>query len=240
MSACSTITLPANAAPDHVARFGRDLEFPGLDVADKYTTLFIVRPNDGRYAFASVGWPGMIGVLSGMNEHGLCLASMEITRQPRLPRAMPYIMLYRSVLERCRTVDEAVAMLQKTPIQTANNLMLMDADGNRAVAELTPHAVHIRRGQPEAALLSTNHQRNQDQDTPGFCPRYDYLHRTAAASFGRIDVGAIEHMLAHVGDETTLQSMVFEPANRVIYLSAGTNAAKGEFNRLDLRTYFAK
>jgi hypothetical protein len=72
------------------------------------------------------------------------------------------------------------------------------------------------------------------------CPRYDYLHRTAAATFGRIDVGAIEHMLSHVGDETTLQSMVFEPANRVIYLSAGTNAAKGEFNRLDLRPYFAK
>ncbi len=80
MAACSTITLPASAAPDHVARFGRNLDFWSLNVADKYTTLFIIHPDAGRYAFASVGWPGMIGVLSGMNEHGLALANMEVTR----------------------------------------------------------------------------------------------------------------------------------------------------------------
>lgn len=238
MVACSTVTLPASASPDHVARFGRNLDFPSLNVADKYTTLFIVKPNDGRYAFASVGWPGLIGVLSGMNEHGLCLANMEVTRQPRLPRAMPYVMLYRTVLERCRTVEEAVALLRKTPIQTANNLMLMDESGDRAVVELTPQSVHVRRGQRGVALFSTNHQRDQDQDTPGFCRRYDYMRRTTAERFGDVDEPAIEQMLAHVGDETTLQSMVFEPTNRVLYLSAGTDAAHRQFSRLDLRKYW--
>src|SRR5258708_9475899 len=32
MSACSTITLPASAAPDHIARFGRNLDFLSLHV----------------------------------------------------------------------------------------------------------------------------------------------------------------------------------------------------------------
>jgi hypothetical protein len=241
MAACSTMTFPASASPDHVARFGRNLDFFSLNVADKYTTLFIVKPDDGRYAFASVGWPGMIGVLSGMNEHGLSLANMEVTRQPRLPQAMPYTLLYRTILEKCRTVDEAVALLQKTPIQTANNLMLMDAAGNRAVAELSPDTgVHIRRGLPSAVLISTNHQRNQDQDTPGRCWRYDYIHKTAASEFGHVDIPSINEMLAHTGSKITLQSMIFEPANRVIYLAAGTDAAHREFSRLDLRPYFAK
>ena len=53
----------------------------------------------------------MIGVLSGMNEHGLTLANMEVDRPRRLPVAMPYTLLYRTVLERCRTVDEAIALL---------------------------------------------------------------------------------------------------------------------------------
>ena len=51
---------------------------------------------------------------------------------------MPYTLLYRSVLEQCRTIDEAIAFLRNTPRQTANNLMLMDATGNRAVVEITP------------------------------------------------------------------------------------------------------
>jgi isopenicillin-N N-acyltransferase like protein len=238
MSACSTITLPASASLDHVARFGRNLDFASLDVADKYTTVFIYHPNDGRYAFASIGWPGMMGVLSGMNEYGLCLANMEVTRSPRLPQAMPYTMLYRTVLEQCKTVDEAVTFLKKTRIQTANNLMLMDATGCRAVAELTPDSVHVRYGLPDAPLISTNHQRDQDQDTPGRCWRYDYLHQTATDEFGQLGQPAVEDLLAHVGSHATLQSMIFEPANRVMYLSAGKDAAHGEFSRLDLRPLF--
>src|SRR5687768_14464554 len=125
MTACSTVTLPATAAPDGVARFGRNLDFPSFDVADKQTVLLVFRPDEGRNAFVSIGWPGLIGVLSGMNEHGLTIANMEVSRGLRLPSAMPYTLLYRTVLERCRTVDEAVALLESTPRQTANNLMLM-------------------------------------------------------------------------------------------------------------------
>ncbi len=225
MAACSTITLPASASPDHVARFGRNLDFWSLDIADKYTTLFVYHPDDGRYAFASVGWPGMIGVLSGMNEHGLCLANMEVPRKFRIPEAMPYTMLYRTVLERCRTVDEAVKLLESTPRQSANNLMLMDATGRRAVVELRPESVHVRRTTESAALISTNHQRDQDQDTPGRCRRYDFLHEAAATSFGQIGVAEIHGMLARVGNHSTLQSMIFEPANRKLYLATGNNAA---------------
>ncbi len=136
-------------------------------------------------------------------------------------------------------MDEAVKYLQESPIQTANNLMLMDASGDRAVAELTPDAVHIRRGLPTAALLSTNHQRDQDQNTPGRCWRYDYMNQTAATGFGQIDVTAMKEILGHVGSKITLQSMIFEPENRVIYLSTGADAAHKEFNRLDLRPYFS-
>ena len=240
LSACSTFTLPATAAPDGVARFGRNLDFPSLDMADKYTTLFVVHGDGGRYAFAAVGWPGMVGVLSGMNEHGLCLANMEVKRSIGAPHAMPYTLLYRTVLERCRTVDEAVDLLNKTARQTPNNLMLMDATGTRAVVEITPDAVHVRKGVDTSVLISTNHQRDQDRDTPGKCDRYDYLHDAGATSFGSIDEKKIEAMLGRVGNRSTLQSMVFEPANRVLYLSAGKDASHKPFARIDLKPLFAK
>ena len=242
MVACSTITLPGEASPDGVARFGRNLDFPSLDVADKYSTLFVYRPQ-GRYAFASVAWPGMIGVLSGMNEHGLSIANMEVNRPPRLPQAMPYTLLYRAVLEQCRTTEEAVALLEKTPRQTSNNLMIMDAAGNRAVAEISPDGVAVRRGEsePPSALISTNHRRRQDPETPGRCGRYDYLRRSSQLHFGRIDPERLKSMLATVSqDQSTLQSMIFEPANRVLHLSVGADAARGTFQRIDLKPYFAR
>jgi len=238
MTACSTVTLPAAAAPDHVARFGRNLDFPSLNVADKYSTVFIYHPQ-GRYQFAAIGWPGMVGVLSGMNEHGLSLANMEITRKPRMPAAMPYTLLYRQVLERCRTVAEAIELIEHTPRQTSNNLMLMDAAGDRAVVEITPESVAVRRAPDTEPLISTNHQRGTDCDTMGRCRRYDYLHTAGQREFGRIDLKSLESMLAHVAQgKETLQSMVFEPANRVIYLSTGARAASGTFYRIELKSYF--
>jgi hypothetical protein len=265
MVACSTVTLPAAAAPDGVARFGRNLDFPSLGVADKHSVVFIYHPTPhrlmpalpsapgataavlvdptvpARYQFAAVGWPGQIGVLSGMNEHGLALANMEVTRSPGFPSAMPYTMLYRMVLEQCRTVDEAIALLQRTPRQTPNNLMLMDATGARAVVEIGADSLVVRRGTDTQALLSTNHRRGLDCDAAGLCRRYDFLHRAAARDFGHIDEHGVEALLAGAAQgDATMQSMVFEPADRVLYLSTGKNAAKKPFYRLDLKPYFAK
>ncbi|HTL29502.1 MAG TPA: C45 family peptidase [Tepidisphaeraceae bacterium] len=238
MTACSTITLPADASPDGVARFGRNLDFPSLNIADKSTIVLVYHPT-GKNAFATITWPGLIGVLSGMNEHGLALANMEVSRGTRLPSAMPYTLLYRKILEECKTVDDAVALLQKTPRQTANNLMLMDASGQRAVVEITPTSVTVRQGATGSALISTNHQRAQDQDTAGRCDRYDYLHDTAKTEFGKIDVKHIESMLDHVSQRNmTLQSMIFEPSNRVVYLARGKNATKQSYERIDLSQFF--
>ena len=240
MTACSTITLPAAASPDRVARFGRNLDFPSFDVADKQTVVMIVRP-EGRFGFASVAWPGMVGVLSGMNEHGLALANMEVDRPRRVPVAMPYTLLYRTVLEQCRTVDEAIALLEKTPRQTANNLMLMDGSGDRAVVEITPEKITVRRAPNDAALISTNHHRGANPDESGRCRRYDFLHDTAAKSFGRVSRDDVQSMLAGVAQgNMTLQSMVFEPANRTIYLAVGKNAPKRGYYKLELARYFAR
>jgi O-antigen/teichoic acid export membrane protein len=60
--ACSTVTLPADAAPDRVARFGRNLDSPSFDIADKESVVLAQRPADNN-ASVSVGWPGLIGVL---------------------------------------------------------------------------------------------------------------------------------------------------------------------------------
>jgi isopenicillin-N N-acyltransferase like protein len=239
MTACSSLSLPGDAFADGVPRLARNLDFPSLNVADKHSVVLIYRPA-GKHAFASVTWPGMVGVLSGMNEHGLVLVNMEVDRGGGVPRAMPYCLLYRKVLEECRTVDEAVKLLETSARQTPNNLMLMDAAGQRAVVELTPEKVTVRRGQPGQGLVSTNHHRGVDQITTGRCWRYDSLMKTAAGAYGQLDTPALQAMLKDVQQGTmTLQTMVFEPTTRTLYLATGKKAAERQMKRLELTTYFA-
>jgi predicted choloylglycine hydrolase len=241
MTACSGIALPASASPDGVPRLGRNLDFPSFDIADKHSVLLIYHPDGGRYGFAAVGWPGLVGVLSGMNEHGLALSNMEVTRARRAPTAMPYTLLYRTVLERCRSVTEAIDLLQRTPRQTANNLILIDAAGDRAVVELTPEKIQVRRASADQALIATNHQRGDDAGSPGQCPRYDALHESSARRHGDIDRSAVEDMLAGVSQGSmTLQSMVFEPGIRTLHLATGENAPQRSYHRIDLRMLFTR
>jgi isopenicillin-N N-acyltransferase like protein len=236
--ACSTITLPASASTDGIARFGRNLDYTTFGILERHSVLLVFHPQD-RYAFVSVSAPGLVGVLSGMNEHGLSLAVMEVPRPFRMPDAMPFMLLYRSVLENCKTVDDALELLRQTPRQSGNNLMLMDASGDRAVAELTPTSVTIRRAPGSAALISTNHQRGNDLDSPNRCNRFDFLHEAARRQFGHISEGAVEEMLAGAAQgDMTFQSMVFEPANRTLYLAIGANAPKHGFVKIDLKPCF--
>lgn len=240
MVACSTIALSADASPDHVARLGRNLDFPGLGIAEENTVVIVYHPKD-RFAFAAITWPGLIGVLSGMNEHGLCLSNMEVDRDRRLPSAMPYTLLYRSVLERCRNVNEAIDYLQKTPRQTANNVMLMDAGGDRAVVEITPEKINVRRATASQPLISTNHQRAQDQKTPGYCRRYDSLLATSEKSFGQVDESQLKQMLGTVAQgDLTMQSMIFEPQSRTIILATGRHATQHVYERIDLSERFKR
>ena len=50
--------------------FGRNADYPPRGVLDRYGLVTIFRP-EGKHAFASIGLPGLGGVISGMNEAGL-------------------------------------------------------------------------------------------------------------------------------------------------------------------------
>ena len=230
---CSTIALSGAASADGVPRLGRNLDFPSFDVADDQSLVVVVRPA-GRHAFVAVTWPGLIGVLSGMNEHGLTLANMEVARPPRLPDAMPYALLYRTILEECRTVDEAIELLENEKRQTANNLMLMDAAGSRALVEITPAGIVVRRAAASAPLAATNHHRG-DRDEPRVCTRYNCLVGDAGRNWGRLDRATLQKLLARTSQgDLTRQSMIFEPNERRLLLAVGKRAAGRAFHPLDL------
>lgn len=235
--ACSSLIVLPERSTTGTMLFGRNLDFFSPRQLYRYTIIKVYEQPGKRYRFASVGFPGFIGCLSGMNEAGLCLAVHEVhltaDGSPMFsPHGMPYALLLRRIMEECGTVDEAIAMLKASPRTTLLNIALCDTR-RAAVAEITPRRVEVRH--PENGIcVCTNHFRTPSLRTLVFSWRYDRLIKTVELS--QIDVATVQKKL----DEAnlaflTIQSMVFEPSALVIHLaSERPPATKRPYHRVDL------
>ncbi len=133
---------------------GRNLDFPAMGVAHRVGLIHVYHHEDYN-DFLSFSWPGMIGVLTGINKKGLYLAVAEVDGTASFGRGLPYTLMHRRILEECDTVDDAGQLLRSTSRTRSNNLMVADRS-TAAVFEYDRHRV-IRRNPKEGLLFHTNH-----------------------------------------------------------------------------------
>ena len=195
---------------------------------DRFGLVTVVRPT-GLHAFAAVGFPGMMGVLSGMNDAGLCVATLDVYEtadgSPSFDATgVPMALAFRQLLEECTTVAEAESLLKRTKATTYANLAVCDRD-HGAIFEITPKQV-VRRDAEDALLPCTNQFRSPSLAVNQQCWRYDRLESTRRDE--SIDVSEIQSALHQANQgETTLQTMVFEPRELVLHLSMGATTQLG-------------
>ena len=223
---CSSLIVAADRSATKGPLFGRNLDFPTLGILDKYSLVTVHRPN-GKHAFASIGFPGLFGCLSGMNDAGLALAVHEVffarDGAPIFnPKGVPYMFCFRQILEECTTVEEAEKLLRATERTTILSLALCDRD-NAVVLEMTPDSVVARHGS-DGILACTNHFRSEKLSvwpTPQLCNRYPKL--IQARKLDQIDVADVAKKLNEVNlGRLTAQTMIFEPATLKLHLAIGS------------------
>ena len=234
---CSSLIINPEHTADGGPLFGRNLDFFSLGVLHRYNMVIVYRPK-GKHAFACVGFPGLLGCLSGMNDAGLAVAvhEMFITRDgaPMLdPAGTPYTFCFRRILEECTSVEEAEKLLRSMKRTTLLGLAVCDRKGG-AVLEMTPKTVAIRRGR-NGVCICTNHFRTKDLARFPFCIRYGNLVMARGVEDFTVKMVAQELHDVNLG-RMTLQTMVFEPAALRLHLAIGqTPASGGPLVELDLR-----
>jgi len=239
---CSTLVVEPERSETGGLLFGRNFDFPPLGLLDKYSVVMVFHPT-GKKAFAAVGFPSFIGVLSGMNEDGLSVATLDVyssgDSSPRFePTGVPLAMVFRQILEECSTIEEAAELLQNTQATTHANLAVCDR--NRGVIfEITPHQV-VQREADEGLLSCTNHFRSEGLSLDETCWRYDRL--AEANGDSQIGVEALGEYLHRVNQgELTLQTMIFEPNELVLHLALGTPpSSANQLQRIELAEFFAR
>jgi isopenicillin-N N-acyltransferase like protein len=152
-----SITVPLANDPTRLW-LASQLALPGLD--DGGATLrpivTIAKPT-GKLAWAGIGWPGMAGVVMGVNSAGLALTIHPVrsgdVRATRPAQSIP--MLARAVLEQAHTIDEALAIINKGETLGAAAIVVVDGNlGQSAVIERTPDKTAANR-QPAAVIGDT-------------------------------------------------------------------------------------
>lgn len=233
---CSSLLVEPRRSATGGPLFGRNLDFYTRANLERYNLVTVYRPK-GKHAFVSVGFPGMFGCLSGMNDAGLALAVHEafLTRDdaPMFnPKGTPYTLLFRRILEECTTVEEAVAMLKSVERTTLYSLALADRK-HCGVAEVTPYNVVLRRAE-DGLCVCTNQFRSRELATLRFSPRYNKLAR--AQQTPQLSVADVAGKMHEVNQGwMTLQTMIFEPESLRLHLAIGSCPASAlPLQRLEL------
>lgn len=119
---------------------GRNSDF--LTELEKQNMNVIYRLSDGAYSFTG-NTTAFVEMEDGVNEHGLAIGLTSVFPVSRKPGFNAGLLL-RYVLEKCRSVPEAIAAVRRLPIGSAQTFTLADAGGNMAVVECCAERTKVR------------------------------------------------------------------------------------------------
>jgi isopenicillin-N N-acyltransferase-like protein len=247
---CSAVIVEKDRSSTGQPFLARNMDYMGLGYLQDYTLVTIYQ-QPGKKAFASIGFPGTIGVISGINEAGLSIASLETTGTtpeggPAYdPNGIPFLLNYRRILEECSTVDEAFQMLSSLKRTTTQHLAVCDKNGG-AIFEYSPTQV-IRRGAEHGTCRCTNHFITPELKLAKPKNLFTTLDRKASLDTScdgshPIGIGEAKTYLNKVHqNDMTLQSMIFEPSALRLHLAISdgkTPSSAKEYRMLEVGTLF--
>ncbi len=256
--ACTAFVAAGPATASGHTIVGRNFDFDVDPWFDDDKIVEIVSPA-GKIPFVSVAWPGMTGVVTGMNAEGIWV-SVNGGRAGELDsRGVPVVFTTRSVLENARSLAEAIATIERDPPMASHILLIADGEtGESAVVERAPgRALGIVRD-PTTTVLA-NHYRTAPLNADPKDARIRELTTTSARDArmqelvararGRIDArsaSAIMRDRRGVGDAplplgnrnaldavVSTHSVVADLTERVLWVSEGPRTL-GRYVRIDL------
>ena len=159
---CSSFATWGTQSADSSLLIGRNFDFYVGDAFAENKQVAFYTPDQG-YKFASVGWPGMIGVLSGMNETGLTVTINAAKSAVPTGSATPISILTREILQYASTIDEAFAIAQKRKTFVSESILIGSAkDGKAAIIEKSPEKTVLFKGKEADRLICTNHFQSEE------------------------------------------------------------------------------
>jgi tetratricopeptide (TPR) repeat protein len=155
LAGCTAFGATARATAGQVL-LARNFDFEAGNAFDEHKLVMRIQPNAG-HAFLSVAWPGMFGVVTGLNDAGIGVVLLAAHSSDKPGVGTPVSVVARQVLEQAQTLDQAIAVIRSAKVFVSESLLVGSAAENAfVVVEKTPTRCGVR-GRAEDVVLATNH-----------------------------------------------------------------------------------
>jgi hypothetical protein len=218
---CSTVVLRTPSGPV----LARNMDWWPEDILAQ--TSYLIRcSRASSFCFAHAGFPGCIGVVTGISARGFGVAlNAVLCTEGRRWLGYPVLLHLRRVMEDARDFDDALRMLSRQRLAAPALFTLAGSrNDQRVVIERTPRRYALRWPQGDEPLLATNDYRlltDAQGHAPGdvllatACPRYERLGLLLAKHRPEQEVtdAALLYALSDPGviQEITAQHVVMRP-----------------------------
>ena len=133
-ASCSAFVAFGPATDDGRLLQMRNLDWGETDLPASEGSIVLLHEPPGGQRWLSIGFVGLVGSLSGINESGIAISEIGAGTNDKTKKGMPMPLLMEDVLRRARTLDEAVAIIRKAPGSGGYNYMIGSARERRGVA----------------------------------------------------------------------------------------------------------
>jgi hypothetical protein len=236
---CSTLAVWDPTGGSHPRLLmGRNSDYFSLGLDDRGGLVVVHHPREGL-AVASVGFVGMIGAYTGMNQKGVSFGNMLVFNAAGPSTnddGLNIQLAQRLAAERSDTAAEMIDQLRGMAHAIPMNVMAADAQ-QALVVELGLDQVAVRRGD-DGVLAAANHFCTPDLASHGVvATRYNTLLRAGRnyRAAGGITVPQMERALFDARFEgLNIQAVVFEPGAGRMHVSINKSpASAGPYVQLD-------
>ena len=258
---CTSFASWGTHSADSALIVGRNFDFYMGDEFALNKQVAFYFPDSG-YKFAAVGWPGMTGVLSGMNEAGLTVTINAAKSAVPFSAATPISLLTREILQYASTIEEAYAVAKTRKTFVAESILVGSArDGKAAIIEKSPGRIALFSPRGEQ-LVSANHFQSSDfsrdkrnlenirtSDSPYRYARMQELLEAAGPVDAQKAAAILRDRMGLAGEEIGLSnemainqfighhSVIFKPRDLLMWVSTSPWQS-GRFVAYDLRRIF--
>lgn len=263
MVGCSSLAAWNDNTEDGDLLIGRNFDFYAGDDFAKNKLIQFVEPENG-IPYSSVSWPGMIGVVSGMNKEGITVTINAGKSKIPFTAKTPISLVTREILQYAATIDEAIKIAKKRKVFVSESILVGSAADKKAVIiEVSPKSFGVFDVPNSHAVICTNHfqseayqndKRNQQHKKESHSQyRYEKLQELLdlhkklnpekMASILR-DKSGLKHQSIGFGNEKAINQLlahhavIFSPEKRLVWVSSNPYQL-GEFVCYDLNEIFS-